>query len=535
MDDSVTTSEDTPVTVNVAFNDTDVDDNLDPSSAAVLTGPANGTAANNDDGTFTYIPDENFNGADSFTYKICDTDGACGIATVSIDVTPVNDPPVAVDDNVTTLEDTPVAINAASNDFDVDGNLVPTGVVVLTDPANGTAGNNGDGTFTYTPNENFNGADSFTYQICDTDGACDEATVTINVTPVNDPPVVVDDTYNTDQNVELVIAAPGTLGNDTDLDGDKLFVADYDATSAFDGAVVVNSDGSFTYTPGDLFAGMDTFTYQACDFGEDGIAGNDDDLCGTATVTITVQTMNQRSILVEAYDFTPEDIEPPNGVFETLSGSFLITNTSNLQPSEVQISSMEVGVEVRYGSKGGYTPIDPTSVSCSFDPTPSFVFATTQLVNYVCTLSDSLDAGGFEAGDTVRVTTYVNVFEGHRPFKNSFSKLIDVVAAAPALVSNLPGKNALRPNYPNPFNPETWVPFELAEDADVRVEIYNVTGRLVRTLELGYRPAGYHLDRSRAAHWDGRNKSGENVASGVYFYKLTAGDFSAMRRMVILK
>lgn len=194
---------------------------------------------------------------------------------------------------------------------------------------------------------------------------------------------------------------------------------------------------------------------------------------------------------------------------------------------------MEIGVEVRYGSKGKYTPIDPTLISCSFDPEPSFLFTTTQLVNYVCILPDSLDEGGFEVGDTVRVTTHVNIFEGHKPFKSSFSKRIEAVAAAPASV--LPAKNALRRNYPNPFNPETWLPFELAENADVRVEIYSVVGHLIRTLELGYRAAGYHVDRSRAAHWDGRNKYGESVASGVYFYKLTAGDFSAMHRMIVLK
>jgi len=98
-----------------------------------------------------------------------------------------------------------------------------------------------------------------------------------------------------------------------------------------------------------------------------------------------------------------------------------------------------------------------------------------------------------------------------------------------------PHNTRLLANYPNPFNPETWIPFELAFDAKVKVQIYDVSGRLVRTLDLGHRPAGHYVDGSAAACWDGRNFSGERVASGVYLYRLTAGDFSAMRKMLVLK
>jgi hypothetical protein len=96
-------------------------------------------------------------------------------------------------------------------------------------------------------------------------------------------------------------------------------------------------------------------------------------------------------------------------------------------------------------------------------------------------------------------------------------------------------ETALGRANPNPFNPDTWIPFKLAADANVEIEIYDVTGRLVRRLDLGYRPAGSYWDRSRSAYWDGRNEAGESVASGIYFYRMTAGDFSAIRRMVILK
>ena len=98
-----------------------------------------------------------------------------------------------------------------------------------------------------------------------------------------------------------------------------------------------------------------------------------------------------------------------------------------------------------------------------------------------------------------------------------------------------PKETVLLANYPNPFNPETWIPYQLSEAAEVTVTIHSSDGKLVRTLELGQMPAGAYSDKDRAAYWDGRNAQGEPVASGVYFYTLTAGDFSATRKMVIRK
>ena len=98
-----------------------------------------------------------------------------------------------------------------------------------------------------------------------------------------------------------------------------------------------------------------------------------------------------------------------------------------------------------------------------------------------------------------------------------------------------PQETALLANYPNPFNPETWIPYHLAKDADVTLHIYAVNGTLVRTLTLGHQPAGMYQSRSRAAYWDGKNAFGEPIASGVYFYTLAAGDFTATRKMLIRK
>ena len=103
------------------------------------------------------------------------------------------------------------------------------------------------------------------------------------------------------------------------------------------------------------------------------------------------------------------------------------------------------------------------------------------------------------------------------------------------LITLTPKKTILLPNFPNPFNPETWIPYQLAKPTDVTITIYAINGQVVRRLALGHQATGTYQTRSRAAYWDGRNAFGEPVASGVYFYRLTAGDFTATRKMLIRK
>ncbi len=103
------------------------------------------------------------------------------------------------------------------------------------------------------------------------------------------------------------------------------------------------------------------------------------------------------------------------------------------------------------------------------------------------------------------------------------------------IVQEIPTKTQLLPNYPNPFNPETWIPYHLTSDAEVQLTIYDTKGVSVRQLDLGHQVAGYYTNQTKAAYWDGRNENGESVASGVYFYQLQAGGVSATRKMAILK
>ncbi len=151
-----------------------------------------------------------------------------------------------------------------------------------------------------------------------------------------------------------------------------------------------------------------------------------------------------------------------------------------------------------------------------------------------------LKGGRYEASDQfeVQVVDPSGVFGGFPARRIVFDEKSVVsgrVDLGQLLLSAVPDYSALLPNYPNPFNPETWIPFQLAESSRVTVTVYNAAGQTVRVLELGQLPAGTYHSRSKAAYWDGRNALGERVASGLYFYRIEAGSFSQLRRMVILK
>jgi VCBS repeat-containing protein len=196
----------------------------------------------------------------------------------------VNDPPVAADDSYSTDEDTVLTVAAANgvlgNDSDAEGDGLTASVA--DGPAHGVVTLNGDGSFTYTPDADFNGGDSFTYTVSDGSAVSAPATVTISVAAVNDPPVAADDSYSTDEDTVLSVdAADGVLGNDSDADGNGLSVSLVGGPAH--GSLVLNADGSFTYTPDADFNGGDSFTYTA----SDGSA-----VSAAATVTIAVAAVN---------------------------------------------------------------------------------------------------------------------------------------------------------------------------------------------------------------------------------------------------
>ncbi len=133
--------------------------------------------------------------------------------------------------------------------------------------------------------------------------------------------------------------------------------------------------------------------------------------------------------------------------------------------------------------------------------------------------------------ETIRVW----IAQAHAESDGSFVFQQGIASLQRLLASLIPRKTQLLANYPNPFNPETWIPYQLASPTEVHIHIYSANGVLVRTLDLGHQPAGIYQQRNSAAYWDGKNEMGESVASGVYFYTLTAVDFTATRKMIIKK
>ncbi|MCV7370355.1 Ig-like domain-containing protein [Mycolicibacterium duvalii] len=284
VDDAVTTAEDTAVSGHLLDNDNDVDTPAAARSAALATGPTNGTVVVGPTGTYTYTPNAHFHGTDEFTYTLSDGD-LTDIGKVAITVTPVNDAPVAAADTVSIAEDTHANhIDVLANDTDHDTDDTHT-VHAVTDGANGTVVNNGTSVL-YTPNPDFRGTDSFTYTTIDSAGATSTATVTVNVSNVNDTPTAVPDAFTTAEDTPVTL---DVLDNDTDPDEDGL--GRELVTAPGHGTLTEINDGpdagAWIYTPAPDFHGTDSFTYRAVDGTEHS---------NTVTVTITVTAVNDAPV-----------------------------------------------------------------------------------------------------------------------------------------------------------------------------------------------------------------------------------------------
>lgn len=315
--DGAVTPMNTPVSGDLFVNDFDPDGDNFTVNTTPVSAPSNGTVTINPDGTFDYTPNNGFVGGDVFTYQICD-DGVpslCDVADVTIIVTtdnPGNQPPIAQDDEVATNQDVPVSSSVIPNDGDSDGDPLTVTTTPLSGPTNGSVVLQPNGDFTYTPNPGFSGTDAFVYSVCDngTPALCDDATVTITVippyTPGNNPPFAGDDAAVTDVNTPV---SGQLLVNDFDPDGDNIILNTTQINGPSNGTVVINSNGTFQYTPNTDFVGSDQFVYEICDDGTPS-------LCARATAYLTVLP---KTILATAdsvcindvpyinYDVTPVD------------------------------------------------------------------------------------------------------------------------------------------------------------------------------------------------------------------------------------
>jgi hypothetical protein len=342
--DSATTDEDTPITVNVVGNDTDVDgDSLVVSS---VTQSTNGTVTFAG-GSVTYTPNANFNGSDSFTYTVSDGNGGTATATVSVTVTLVNDAPLANNDSTNTNEDAPVTVSLVANDIDVENDTLT--VSAVTQGANGSVTFAG-GSVTYTPNGNFNGSDSFTYTVSDGNGGTAIATVNLTVTPVNDAPLATDDITSTNEDTPITV---NVVANDTDVENDTLTVSA--VTQGANGKVTFAA-GLVTYTPNANFNGSDSYTYTVSD-GNGGSA--------TATVNVTVNPVNDAPVANNDSATTNEDTPVTVNV---------VANDSDVEGDSLTVSGVTQGTNGTVSFAGGsvtYTPNANFNVSDSFTYTVS--------------------------------------------------------------------------------------------------------------------------------------------------------------------
>jgi uncharacterized repeat protein (TIGR01451 family) len=304
--DSSDTDPGVPVTISVLSDDSDPDDNLDPTNMFLTDAPANGTATVNNDGTIVYTPNADFTeGSDTFSYQVCDTGTPilCDTAKVTVDVPLEQKPPVA--DNktaATTLNNTTAelpSLSASDEDGTIASYTIETlppseqGVLYLGDPASGGVPITPGQTLTpdqvdnlfFEPNSNFIGDASFTYSATDDQGATSSpALVTIPVEAApNTRPSISDDSASTNPDTPVTIPV---LGNDSDSEGSLDKGSITISTQPPNGTVTINDDGSITYTPNPGFEGTDSFTYEVCDTGLP-------PQCETAEVTIDVTTDNK--------------------------------------------------------------------------------------------------------------------------------------------------------------------------------------------------------------------------------------------------
>ena len=267
-------------------NDTDADG--DTLNLASVQSAMNGTVSLDVNGDVLFTPDADFNGDATFEYTVDDGNGGTSSATVTVAVASVNDDPVAVADNEGTTEDVPVTILASgllSNDTDVDGD--PLSLASVQNAVNGTVSLDVNGDVVFTPDADFNGNATFEYTVDDGNGGTSSATVTVDVTAVNDDPVAVVDSAVAVEDVPVTILASALLSNDTDADGDTLSLTS--VQNAVNGTVSLDVNGDVVFTPDAGFNGDATFEYTVYD--ENGATSS-------ATVTVAVAAANAGETLI---------------------------------------------------------------------------------------------------------------------------------------------------------------------------------------------------------------------------------------------
>lgn len=460
--DVFSTNEDTPLSASVAANDLSRDL---PNIWTALTNPGHGTLAFNTDGSFLFTPQADYNGTESFTYRLCDGDGDCVTASVTITIAPVDDFPVAVADNVSTNED--AAVSGYLNANDISSGDGGDAWSKLTNPTHGTVIISSTGYFTYTPAANYNGSDSFIYKLCDGDGDCDTALVLITVKKVNDLPVAGADDFSTLEDTPT----SGSLATNDFISGDggtfwkKL-------TDPQHGTLIIGADGSFSYMPQLNYYGFDSFSYEICD------ADND---CATGIVNISVSAVNDKPFLLNSL-------------------SDQKVNTDRL---------LEILISPELGSVFN-DPDNDDQLILSFkkddgNPLPSFI---SKSINKLIIKPLSTDLGCFNI--------IVTATDKGGAFDTDTFKLC--VVSDPVGIDDLQKSFEKVKVYPNPTSSHVTIDLGTIPLADLELRVLNLTGQSVLSLKIN--------DRLTTIDFSGMSK-------GIYLVNMFTGQDYFIEKVIV--
>ena len=477
---------------------------------------------------------------------------------------PLNHPPKADSLSLTTDEDTPISIYLTGSD--PDGNAIYYNTI--NQPKNGTVGTNTP--IIYKPNQSFSGTDSFTFTVTDGDTESEPGTVTITVNQVNHPPTA------DSQVVNLKSLDPVSIvltGNDPDKDNLIFNVKGKPQKGSLSGKAP-----DLSYKPNPDFSGTDRFTFIV----SDGTLESD-----IATVTITngdiclkgdvngdnkiisvdaILTLRILSGIIKPTDqqTCAADING-DGKIRANDAILILQRAAGLvAPGRNIISNAENRITITlaeaYGVAGESIIIplnmDNIEILASGDICLIYNSSILRAVDVssdpnMLLVSNIMESGkihiAFASSNKLNSNTIANIrfdvlvdtespiiLKSAEPYRSDAtiinSKLVN--GRFQSLLMR-PNYSALLQNYPNPFNPETWIPYQLSEAGKVVISIYNVSGHLVRRLDLGHKEAGMYLNREMSAYWDGKNESGDKVSSGVYFYNIQSGKFSKTMKLIV--
>ena len=384
FDDSYTLDEDQILVADdLLVNDSDID--RDDLEAEVLIEPEHGELILNADGSFSYTPNENYNGTDSFVYLAKDPGGLVAEATVNLTINPVDDAPQAVDDEFSGVDNRSIQGDLLENDFDVEEDPFDIVLQPSADPENGHVTLSADGTFNYLANDGFSGTDQFKYQVTDGEGNTTEATVFVSVEVIEEPPVAGDDTYQLNNNSELIVGPDqGLLANDSDPDRGALSISPDLVDGPDHGTVSVNEDGSFTYRPESNFVGSDSFTYQVVDINGE-----------TATAEASIEVLRDNLIpTAQGEDFTVVE----GASLERSAGDGLLSN--DIDPDGEPLSVLTDPV---VDPRNGTVTINDDG-SFNYTPNPDFV----GIDEFTYAVIDSFD-------ETSQATVTITVEQSNTP------------------------------------------------------------------------------------------------------------------------